>query len=115
MASQLEQPVTHYAPSFHARLAFPGETQFCVNITDGVVVTAACVNLRVGPPTVTAVDDTYSCAYGLNCSVPATQGLLGNDASSANLTLSIVGAPVPSAGSLAVSTDGSFEWVPPGT
>lgn len=91
-----------------------GGTQFCVNVTDGVASTTACVSIRVDPPLPAANDDGYACPYGVVCRVPATHGLLANDSSPLNGTLAVVGAPKPSAGNLTVWPDGSFDWTPPG-
>ena len=75
--------------------------------------TTSCVNLKVVPSDPLARHDDYTCAYGGVCSVPAGQGLLANDVSSAHLTLTIVGAPTASAGNVVVKPDGSFDWTPP--
>lgn len=100
-------------PSHTGPPTAPGETQFCANVTDGAVFTTACVNIRVDPPGPVATDDTYTCAFGVPCTVTAGQGLLANDASPANLALSVVGNPSASVGTLVVDADGSFVWTPP--
>lgn len=90
----------------------PGETQFCVNISDGgVKFRTACVKIKIPPPTPVARDDSYVCAAGKTCSVAAADGILAND--TANGTLSIVGTPATTTGALTVNPDGSFDWTPP--
>lgn len=104
---------TPHPPRAPSRHASSGDTQFCANVTDGFVVTTSCVNIQVAAPDPLAVDDPYSCAFNLVCSVPAAQGVLANDVSSSSLSFTVVGAPTASAGTVVVNADGSFDWTPP--
>lgn len=93
---------------------FFGTVTFTYTVRDAVSNQAtADVTLVVPAPAPVAEDDAYTCTFGQVCSVPAADGLLANDTSAASLPLTVIGTPTPSAGTLVVNGDGSFEWTPP--
>ena len=91
-----------------------GQTQFCVNVTDGSSSTTACVTIVIVAPLPDAVNDTYTtCPAYTSCKVNATAGLLQNDTTPNARPITVTGNTSPSAGTVQVYANGSFEWTPP--
>ena len=99
------------APGWYGTVTFP------YTMTDqgtGLNATATAQITIPKPLAPVATDDRYTCVWGAaSCSVPAGQGLLLNDTSPSGAPIVVVGAPTPSAGTLSVSPNGSFTWLPP--
>lgn len=98
-------------------LARAGQTQFCVNVTDGGSSTTACVTIVTEPPPVPttpdAVDDEYTCPLYTACTVGASAGLLLNDTTNRTGPITVTGYANLSDGTIVVHPNGSFEWTPP--
>ena len=91
-----------------------GETEFCVNVTDGISNTTVCVRIKVVPPASSvAIDDTYMCYSGVVCIVPPGEGLLANDTVPILRNLTIISTTNATGGTVVINPDGSFTWTPP--
>lgn len=89
---------------------------FPYTITDadtGLNASAVASILITSLPPPVAVDDAYLCNANEPCSTLAP-GVLVNDSSRSNGTLSVVDVPVlPAQGSVVVDANGSFVYTPP--
>lgn len=93
-----------------------GDTQFCINVTDGASYTTACVNIRISPPNMpVATDDAYSCQPYTTCALDVADGVLKNDTTpnAGPITVTSYTQPAAGKGTVTVNPDGSLEWKPP--
>jgi VCBS repeat-containing protein len=94
---------------------YSGSDSFTYNASDGTAQSSvATVSLTVNhvnqPPTATA--DSYAVAAGGVLDVPASQAVLANDSDPDNDALTAVQVSDVANGSLTLSSDGSFTYVP---
>lgn len=103
--------------TFTGAPGWAGTVTFNYTFADPDIAAGAPATVTIvvpAPPPPVAADDSYVCAFGQEVwSVATADGLLANDTSPVNLTISVVGSPTPSDGTLAVNADGSFDWTPP--
>ena len=60
-----------------------------------------------------AVNDVYPCPAYIVCRVNTATGLLKNDSTPNTGSITVTGNSNPSAGTVQVYANGSFEWTPP--
>lgn len=104
---------------FTPAAGWTGAVEFPYTITDqdtGLSAAAvAHVVIQAQPPPA-AADDTYACGAGKRCAVlDPSKGLLSNDVSPSNTSLSVISVGTLPEGSFNWNPDGTFEFFPSST
>jgi hypothetical protein len=93
-----------------------GDDTFTYQTADDPGVTSDPVTVTIGVLGVIAVDDGYTVSSGGSTTVLADRGVLANDRSDPDPTLTaVLGQTQPAHGSVALQSDGSFTYTPDDT